>query len=62
MNYFGLFFSFFLPGLIIGMWLGMGVKETRRKTNAEVSFTTYTGCGISMKSTTAATVSTLMTG
>ena len=30
MNYFGLFFSFFLPGLIIGMWLGMGVKETRR--------------------------------
>lgn len=23
---------FFLPGLIIGMWLGMGVKETRRKT------------------------------
>lgn len=32
MNYFGLFFSFFLPGLIIRMWLGMGVKETRRKT------------------------------
>lgn len=32
MNYFGLFFSFFLPGLIIGMWFGMGVKETRRKT------------------------------
>lgn len=29
---------------------------------AEVSFTTYTGCGISMKSTTAATVSALMTG
>lgn len=32
MNYFGLFFSFFLPGLIIGMWLGMGAKEGRRQT------------------------------
>lgn len=32
MNYFGCFFSFFLPGLIIGMRLGMGVKEGRRKT------------------------------
>lgn len=32
MNYFGLFFSFFLPGIIIGMWLGMGVKDKRRKT------------------------------
>lgn len=32
MNYFGLFFSFFLPGLIIWMWLGMGAKEGRRKT------------------------------
>lgn len=32
MNYFGMFFSFFLPGLIIEMWLGMGAKEGRRKT------------------------------
>ena len=32
MNYFGLFFSFFLPGLIIGMCLGVGAKEGRRKT------------------------------
>lgn len=32
MNYFGLFFGFFLPGLIIEMWLGMGMKETRRRT------------------------------
>lgn len=32
MNYFGLFFSFFLPGLIIGMWLGMGAKEGWRRT------------------------------
>lgn len=32
MNYFGLFFSFFLPGLIIGMWLGMARK---RRTEAE---------------------------
>lgn len=32
MNYFGLFFGFFLPSLIIGMWLGMGVKDKRRNT------------------------------
>lgn len=32
MNYFGLFFGFCLPGIIIGMWLGMGISETRRQT------------------------------
>ena len=32
MNYFGLFFCFCLPGIIIGMWLSMGISETRRKT------------------------------
>lgn len=32
MNYFGLFFGFCLPGIIIGMWLGMGISETRRRT------------------------------
>lgn len=32
MNYFGLFFCFCLPGIIIGMWLGMGISDTRRKT------------------------------
>lgn len=31
MNYFGLFFGFCLPGIIIGMWLGMGISETRSK-------------------------------